>query len=571
MKSSRTEWLRDLIGIAGMEVKRSRSSTSRELKIYAFLLLLLLGLSIGARTQLGLAANPGVYPVTVKNPELERAIESNERLLNRMEWRGDYPLVVAGKDADVFVDERPQARAALHSIITAAEKTNSDLLRSAVRRGKVNRSSAYPVWVSVDDMETLRPVNNTTLDTEEERSRPGGPGGPGGGKTLRDGAESISLADLRFLVQDTRYGTSVRPSKLSSPLPFRAVMAAMLIVTPLVLLSSLFSNSFQEEKEDEKATLLFILPHSRWKIILGKSLPYFLMGGGAVTFLLVLFGAGFNPLIYITGIAVVLFYFSVHFSMSMVAKSFKDLSMMKMVVGSSLVSLLILPTFFINTSDLAFLSPLTLIITGLRGESPALTKVAMGLGPSLLLAFANFRMFGELFNEEDFLSPRTIRGRISHMFQRLLGSRTSLFLYGAASLPLALLGEALLLPLVLSTGMWPLLVLSGAMIEESLKNLGAFLNIRRTRAEGRERVVAGALSGAGFGIAERLLLFSLQGVNGPVAVLGSMAVLPIAFHAALGGLFGHLLEGENWRSFKRAVAVAVLVHAAYNFAVLVIS
>jgi len=337
------------------------------------------------------------------------------------------------------------------------------------------------------------------------------------------------------------------------------------------------------ERVDRRGELLLVAPISAGEIVAGKTLPYFLGAVGLAAVVTALVGGG--PLSVLAVGSLALLFLGTAFLGAMLARSFKELTFVVVTVSVGLMTFAFVPAIFTDVDPLALISPLTLVVRDLTGTAVSPSEVAFATLPSTLAAAVLFGLGLGVYREEDMFTQRPVHLKALDALGGRIRSPRSLVGLTAVLIPFVFVAELLAvaalfaLPGGLSV---PLVLAVVAVVEEfakSLPVLAGFVTGRYARTR-RTALLAGAASGLGFFLGEKLTLvvqlvglpelrvgsaaFQL-GAGGPL-VASALLLAPLALHVATAGISA-LGAVRGTRAWLTATGVAVLVHLAYNLAV----
>jgi len=214
----------------------------------------------------------------------------------------------------------------------------------------------------------------------------------------------------------------------------------------------------------------------------------------------------------------------------MFARSFKELTFVTVTITVSLTSYAFVPAIFTQVTPIALISPLTIVVRDLQGQSISLLNFAFSTTPLTLTAAILFGLGAGLYREEDMFTQRAIPLKVPRSASGRIFSKWS-----------ALKLSALLLPFVFVAGSRG--GRDAVRPRRSVHPAGAPRR-RHHRGGGKEppplrrvferavlpvtrpALVVGALSGVGFFLAEKFVLIAqladLQSVpTGEAAFIGS--------------------------------------------------
>ena len=530
---------------------------------------------------------------------------------------GTEGVVVGGFDGtdrlDLYIEERA-GRTEIYVAVVDGEPTEKSLAALSALRGTVsgyndavmrtedNRTAAFPVTVAIRFPERDRAGTvasseaGSTTDVEAADGSGGGSGGPaaddGSGSDASDtgtggpaGAPSLGAFDL--------FGTSATtgsPSDIQPPFPFQSLVLAFLFVLPLNFIVQAYGSSMLAERLDRRGELLLVAPISRGEIVVGKTLPYLAAALGITTAIvggLWLLGGGGGPLSVLAVTPLALLFLGTTFLAAMFARSFKELTFLTVTITTTLTTYAFVPAIFAETSQVAFVSPLTLAIKDLTGAGVSAGEVAFSVGPPTLVAGICFLLGLGIYREEDLFTQRPVHLKaldaLAGRIHRPRGVAVAVALLVPFVFVAELLAVAVLfaLPVALSI---PLIFGTVAVVEELAKGLPIYAGYVHNRYDRTLAVAlaAGAASGIGFFVAEKLTLaiqfVGLPGLavadaafqtglgTGDPALVAALALSPLVLHVVTASLTA-VGAARGRRLFVVGLCIAVLIHLAYNVAV----
>jgi len=423
----------------------------------------------------------------------------------------------------------------------------------------------------------------------------GGDGGTAGGSGANLGAIGARLTG------DVQGGT---PSDISPPFPFESLVLAFLYIVPMNFVIQAYGSSMLSERLNRRGELLLVTPASRGDIIGGKTLPYFVgaVGVAALITAALRFGNIAPAGSYVAVLAVVplvVLFLSATFCGAMFARSFKELTFVTVTITVTLTSYAFVPAIFTDVTPIALISPLTLVVLDLTGQSVGLSSFVFSVTPPLLTGLVLFGLGAGLYREEDMFTQRPIPLKVLDALAGGINSRRSALKMSIVLLPLVIVSElaAIAFLFVLDSvslnvfgtnqSLGIVLVLGViVVIEELAKSLHVYAGYEHARYERtlRSALGIGALSGLGFFIGEKGLLIArlsdleslpigeaaLQGATLPAGlplwVAGLLFLLPLALHT-LTAAISSVGASRGRRAYLGGLGLAIVIHFAYNFAV----
>jgi len=524
--------------------------------------------------------------------------------------RGNQELLFDG----IELENRPRTtkeQAALSEFRASVDGYNSQLMSE-----DDNQTAAYPVSVSLVYLEqggvteTIQTGGSddgtgdgATAGGSDTGATAGGSGdganaGAGTGET--GGAGDSDTGALGGLGAGLTGGsTSGTPGDIQPPFPFESLVLAFLFIVPMNFVIQAYGSTMLSERLNRRGELLLVSPVSRFDIIAGKTLPYFLGAMGVVTAItlgLRLSGltAGGGPIAVLAILPLALLFLSATFCGAMFARSFKELTFVTVTVTVSLTSYAFIPAIFTDVNPIALISPLTIVVRDLQAQTVTAGDFAFSTAPATLSALVLFALGAGLYREEDMFTQRSIPMKVLDSLSTQISSKWSALKLSMLLLPgvvvAELAGIALLFALPVAISI-PLILTVVVVVEEVAKSVhvsAGFSSGRYDRSV-RTALTVGALSGAGFFIAEKSILvfqFLNPGLReiptGQAGLLGGLVpegvplavvalilfLLPLALHAVTATVSA-LGARRSRRAYLLAVLAAMAIHFAYNYTVVV--
>ena len=534
--------------------------------------------------------------------------------------------LVAEERYDLYIRDRPngariylagsdgepteKSRAALAALGRSIDRYNDRRMFE-----ESNATAAFPVVVTIryverggtESVAVGRAGGGAGAGTGAERrsDAPDADGsGAGGGSGPSDGGDGTSSGTAGTAGDDAPIGapslgafdlfgtaeTAGTPSEIQPPFPFQSLVLAFLFVLPLNFLIQAYGSSMLSERLDRRGELLLVAPVDRSDIVLGKTLPYVLVSLSltvAIVGGLWLLGGEAGPLSVLAVVPLTLLFLATTFLGAMFARSFKELTFLTVTITTTLTSYAFVPAIFAETSPVAFVSPLTLVVKDLTAASVTPGQFVFATGPPTLVAGICFLFGFGVYREEDLFTQRSIPDKLLDALAGRIRRPRSVAWVVVLLVPFVFVAEllavALLFALPVAVSI-PLVFGSVAVIEELAKGLPIYAGFARGRYARTLPVTlaVGAAAGVGFFLAEKLTLaVQLVGLPGsPVAdaafqtglgttdptVIALLALAPLGLHVLTSTLSA--LGATRGRSTLLAgLAAAILVHLAYNVAV----
>ncbi|WP_232701359.1 ABC transporter permease subunit [Halobacterium wangiae] len=591
---------RNVLRIARWETTRSAGDVDRRTAVAFVVVLVLLAALVPALLTYGPTPGTGIYRVGVADDSQYRGVVESNPTLTAVDPTAD--AVESGR-ADVLVTDRgvvwadsAKGRAALAALRSATVDYNEHLMAE-----EPNEFAAFPVLVSLDYVDQSISVTGGATDGDQQTAgggsdgvdgaeRVGGANGDGtsgdageGGTTGEtDGSTDVAAGPtggLGDLFGERQSGT---PSSLSPPFPLRSLILAFAFLLPLNVVIQAYGSSVLAERINRRGEPMLVAPVSRGDVVAGKTLPYFLGALALVSVIAVAVGAG--PLAVLAIAPLAALFLAATFLGAMLARSYKELTFVTVTVSVAFTAYAFVPAVFAEVHPIAAISPLTVVVDSITGAGTSPGALALSTVPPALAAAVLFGLGTGVYREEDMFTQLPIPAKFLDALAAPLTARWRVGLWTALFLPFVFVAElfavAVLFVAPVSVSV-PLLLAVVAVVEEVAKSVHVFAGFERSRLSRTTRtaLVVGAASGVGFFLGEKLLLLAqlvgLPGVEAaqyafsPAAVglpPGVLLVAPLVLHVVTACISA-LGAARSRVAYVGAFAVAVVVHVAYNLAV----
>jgi len=435
-------------------------------------------------------------------------------------------------------------------------------------------------------------------------------GGDGSGLSEDDTADGDSEGDDGGFavpsVGGAAFGADTvgSPGSISPPFPFVSLLLAFVFLVPMNFLIQAYGSSVLDERTNRRGEPLLVTPLSPVDIVAGKTLPYVALAAVVTTLIAVAVGGGALSVIAVLPVA--LTFLPATFVGAMFARSFKELTFVTVGVSVLLTTYAFVPAIFTNVTPVALVSPLTLVVFDLQGEAVSVGEVLFSTGPMTIGAALLFGLGLGVYREEDMFTQKPVgRKFLDALAVRLsavggpnwggrslrarLRALAPVAFLTACTIPFVFVAELLAVALLFAlpvTVSIPVLLVTIAFIEELAKSIHLYAGFERGAFARTDRVAVavGTASAVGFFLAEkatavvqavgltelyvgRAAFGSVAGLEGlpPIAVAG-LFVAPLLLHgfattvAAVGA-------SRSRTYYVLTLALATLIHAAYNFGV----
>jgi ABC-type Na+ efflux pump permease subunit len=601
--------VRNVARIARWEAGRTSASVDRTTAVLALVTVLLGGaVATGAVATGGVALGDGIYRVGLpaEDPYREAAV-ANDRLAVRTVTpeqgrqavrEGDLELAVAGNT--LYVADSRKGEAALAAFRSAVQAHNDRLMAA-----ESNRSAAYPVVVTLRYVSRASPLpgaerqsdgttgNSVGGDGPGDAAGGGASAGSGDGTGTPTGTASATNVDgqrgssgglpvpgVGGMIASSTTGS---PADISPPFPFSSLVLAFVFLVPMNFVIQAYGSTILNERINRRGELLLVSPVTPGDIVAGKTLPY--VGATLLLTTLVAVGVGGSTLSVLAVLPVGLLFLAATFVGAMFARSFKELTFVTVAVSVFLTSYTFVPAIFTDVTPVALISPLTLVVRDLQGQSVALGEFAFATLPFAVAAGVLFLLGTGVYREEDMFTQRPVPLKFLDALDSRLGRPRSVAVMSALTIPFVFIAELLAIAVLFAVPVdfsIPVLLVLVAAVEEVAKSVHVYAGFAKDRfaRTWRTALVVGGLSGVGFflgekftavvqlvGLSELLLgrtAFAPAGVG--LASTAALLVAPLVLHAVTAAVSA-LGASRNRTWYAVAVTLAMLIHAAYNLTV----
>ncbi|HDD05212.1 MAG TPA: hypothetical protein ENF51_01855 [Candidatus Aenigmarchaeota archaeon] len=205
---------------------------------------------------------------------------------------------------------------------------------------------------------------------------------------------------IRYVVLGESPRENLPPERLPSFRPIQNLLTPILLLLPSILMASLFGMSLMQDKHVMEHILL--VPMRRWKFLSSKLLPYLL-----TAVLLQLFFSKLNLQLFLIVLLSDVPLFSLSLLLPLVSRSFKEFSMLSTFSFFSLFFLFVFPIVMYGYSELASLSPFSLMGEALLGKSVSPVDLLMAFFPFLWFSFSCVYLSSSFMESELIKSKRS--------------------------------------------------------------------------------------------------------------------------------------------------------------------
>ena len=504
-----------------------------------------------------------MYNVKVTNSPLDAILVSDGRF--KLIDNGTSDLEISSSGIQLSRTER--SLAALSAVDETIKEYSNYQLKNQYQKDSPEYYTAFPVWIDITYLDSsLQIVSEETIVTSI----------PSPTATQEQNISSNLTPEIAPGPSVNVSGTS--PRDIRPPFPFMSIMVSFLFVVPMFFISQLYSSSIMDERISRKGIMLLASPIRGYELVIGKTLPYFIILLVFTVIATLVLGGGF--LVVLIMLPVILIFLSTAFVSSITARNFRELTMFLVFFSIVLGSYLFIPTAFVNIHEYSIISPLTLVVNQLEGEVITNKGMIFASAPLLFVSLLAFLFGTLLMNEEGLLVKVEVLEKILDSIERLmhyLGDwRFGVIAIGTLLVPFVFMTQLFLLVIFFNImNISPILVIGISMavsvvVEEWTKALAPIVLIRKGY---RNPLLLGILSGTGYFLGEKgLLLLALasivQGGLGQVLFVGAgyLLVIPLGIHV-MGAVISAKGIASGW-SPKRAVLAASVLHFFINLVII---
>ncbi len=375
------------------------------------------------------------------------------------------------------------------------------------------------------------------------------------------------------------------PGSISPPFPFQSLILAFLFVIPMNFVIQAYGSTIMDERIKRRGELLLVSPISRHEIVAGKTLPYVLGLLAVVTGIAAVLGGG--PVSVAAAIPIALLFLAATFVGAMFARSFKELTFVTVTISVFLTTYTFVPAIFTDVTPIALISPLTLVVMDLQGES---ISAGAYLFSTASFYFGGAVLFGlglGVYREEDMFAQKPVPSKVVDAIAARVHRRLHIPLLSIVFIPFVFAGQLLAVALFFAlppTVAIPVVVVFAAALEELAKSIHVYAGFARSRfaATVPTALLLGTLAGVGFFVGEKAThivqivglpeLALGEAVFGPALELDPLILVaaffaPLVLHVITASLSAIGASRGLWQ-YALAFVGATAVHAVYNLGVL---
>ena len=560
-----------ILSVARLEIVKSRSVMDRRVFLFMILSALIMALAAPTMDVSTFSMTKDLYIINADGPPLDIVLSSDNRF--RLVDSEQADLTISSSSIEGIRTQRSVA--ALSALDETVKLYRNNMLENQYPVDDPGYYSAFPVWVDITYLDTSLTITSETAGITPTSTTPA----PTPTQTpTADNESQFQTPTPKPAAVPPENISGTPPGDISPPFPLTSVLVSFMFVAPMFFISQLYSSSIMDERISRKGVMLLASPIRGYEIVAGKTLPYFIV--------LLLFSVvsalvlGGNALVVLVMIPVILIFLSTAFLSSILARNFRELTMMLVFFSVVLGSFLFIPTAFVNIHEYSTISPLTVVVTLLEGDVVTLDNLAFASVPLLFASLLTYLFGTLLMNEEGLLVKVDAFEKVLDSVGRLLYYlghwQVGVLIIGMLVVPFVFLGQLFLLVIFFNMmTVSPMLVIGismavSVMVEEWAKVLAPLVLLKKGC---RYPVLLGMLSGIGYFLGEKgLLLLALSSVvEGGLGELlfvgtGYLLVVPLLIH-----VIGAVVSSKGIAygiSPKWAVAAACVVHFIMNLIIL---
>ncbi len=342
----------------------------------------------------------------------------------------------------------------------------------------------------------------------------------------------------------------------------RGLLTPILLFSPIFLWTLPIIQSVAYDRENKVLEVLFSTPIDRKRILISKVLSNMLFVAivGAI-WVSIVYISGFNfqnPFgVFLVLLSVAFLMITMNSLVSSISRNVQEATLASSISSTIIFTVLFLITMlkvFPYTAVLAEISPATYIATQLSEPTPfplypILTIMVISVS-ALILALSAFSTEAFAFS---------IKPGIKQLYEGMIDILGRGY---KAAVAMGMVAFTLTVPIQLFVFAFiiftfgtriAILLIALAMVEEVLKAIGVYVMKPKGFLKG---ALIGGIIGLSFGVSESILLVPVLGM----ATLFRVAAIGI--HVLCSSVSG---VGYSWNRFWPGVALATLLHAAYNY------
>lgn len=590
--------LKKIFAIAKFETKKHRTKDEKKVIAVMLILGLLVYGSVSVFMELGIAGNEVFYRFNTDDGRIQQILEGTGKFHMAPEAEADIFIEVEGEHIFVFADTTDRGKAAVFSLESAIKDYNNMIFE------QYDEMYAFPIRVNIIELERddgsfeSALGRSIGLDSTEPESDPDGDTMPDDMHTEDpidegdeadtsdsviedqehdDGTDEIedsSITTPPAFEEDDSEGDYISAQDINPFSQFNVLIIVIILTLPLAMISLVYSNSMMAEKINKRGIFLLMSPISKLEIIAGKTLPYLLLAFSVFLPVIISNTATLRSGIFasLVALTVIMAYLSISFTSAMLSRSHKELSFIAIFFISLYSCYLLIPAFMMNFSLISLASPLTIIAKLFRGEIIGIQLFFFSVVPTLVSSLVIFFAGSKLINDTNMFSYESITSKIkSAVYQIVRKRELNIFFVSFFSVPLIFLIQLMMIVVLLSLrniSALFLLMFFGALVEEIFKNIAPYTLIQKNRKKATTRKLAiySGLTGSGFFVAEKTLMFIMIApfLDAYSALIMSGFIFPLVMHTLISFVFCLSARRFKHNTFTISVMIATIIHFMVN-------
>ncbi len=592
------------VTIAKWEFFRSKLKfDARSLILLSASLLFLIAASYFA-AQTGMNMNNDMYRVALTNPALEPVLGIDQRF-NVMTVDVNTASNMYVDDADLVIIDPNVFRADTQKSASASEALKSTLknYREGVLTSYNDINNSHPVWITVHYLERPEAFQvlsgerrtaaeeetvTTQLSQEEvEAAATGRPAGEVGAEATPSPpqtAEEFQAIQRHNLFEKQTIAT---PSHFAPPIPFTAILYSFMFIFPIYFVSQFYSSSIMDERTNKKCELVLVAPLRGADIVIGKTVPY-ILATMVIIAIVTTYIKGLptdivtiksSLLILATMFPIVLLFFAFSFISAILSRSFKELTFAMVFLSVVVSGYLFFPAMFANVHAISTISPMTLIVLLIEGETINMSEYIFSTLPFYFVGLSVYVFGTYIFREEDLFTQKPITQKLLDCVEIFMSKPYgSVFLLSIIFIPFVYMAQLMLIVMLFNL---PLpysvivMIVLAALIEELVKSIGIYTLFKRKMVSPtlKNAATLAILAGAGFFAGEKLLVIITlapiaTSVFGSVMTMGTLLLIPLMVHITGVMVVSLGMYAISPRWYLPFVLFASILHGLYNLFIL---
>lgn len=515
------------------------------------------------------SVDSGIYTVGVEQdskyyPAIEQHSSTRAVPLDKEAFENKEIDVLIYSDGSVDYHPSGKSQAALVESHEAINKYNERQFGK-----ETNIAAAFPVLVNIIPTDEVATVQESTQDDSTD--------------TNTDSSNSDdSTSDSSN--SETSQENVEKLQNIEPPLPFESVILGLFFLVPFTFLIQSYASSLFDEQLTGMNDVLLTTPINITSFVIGKTLPYLIITG-IISLALMAATNTWSILLLISMFVIGVCFLSTGFLVSILARSYRELTFLLLTVSILLMSLFVIPALFTGTLSIAFISPLSIIIAQLQGTSVTLTNISMSLIPTAIVGLIIYAFCIISYDYITLDNTTAISMKFTRILSQPQNGLQSLLWMQFVILPFVFILELLSLSLIfIVPSNIALYFILGtlAMIEEVAKSLPVVSGLKHSIYDNTitNATIGGIISGFSFFMAEKVFVavqyagFLDKNVGVVFSGFGELFftsplffILWISFHSLMAIIPCNFSRyGKRW--YIIGLFLAVGIHSGYNYAVM---